>query len=703
MSELLLSVDNLHCINCVGRVEKILSEQPGVTQARVNLSKKQARVRIEEATFSTESCLETLEDQGYPCRLLTQQQSRRDQNSRGEERRLLLRMGLAGCVAANLMMMSASIYIGQFQGIDQSLRRLFEIFGFVLATPVVFLCGRQFLEPAWKALKSGSITMDVPISVGMLATYTLSTISFLFHGPHQYFDSVTAFVFVLLVGRYLQGAGMARVRSSLDLLLGLRPSKVVVRRGGSEVEIPVGGLEVGDQIVLRTGDAIPADGIVLEGQLEVDESSMTGEALPVPRGPGGHLLSGTSVFSGQALMRADAVGGETVLDRLAALVEGSYESRDTEGRLSSLIAARFSAAILGLAALVFILWLPKGWMVATTIAVSVLVITCPCALGLALPLAYWMAVKEGAQRGVLFKEQGALEMSSRLTDLVFDKTGTLTVGRPGLVEEWVKPGESDESIGPVVEFLERTSPHPYARCLVERYFAFRGPEQGAEDVVTLAGRGRQVKIGSDTYFLGRPQTDSQHDIELLKNGERLASWRFDDPLRPEAAELIQVLRSRGIRLHLASGDKRSRVRDIAQHLGIDSAQGEMLPQDKEEWVARLQAEGGVVGLVGDGVNDAPALARADAGAAMGHAAQVATASAPVLLLRPGLAPVVEWLNLASAHRRTVGSSLRLSLAYNCMAVPTAALGWISPLLAAIVMPLSSLVVVTNSLKLHRRI
>lgn len=402
-------------------------------------------------------------------------------------------------------------------------------------------------------------------------------------------------------------------------------------------------------------------------------------------------------------MRADAVGGETVLDRLAALVEGSYESRNTEGRLSSLIAARFSAAILGLATLVFLLWLPKGWVAATTTAVSVLVITCPCALGLALPLAYWMAVKEGAGRGVLFKEQGALEMSARLTDLVFDKTGTLTMGRPGLVEEWLKPGVSEATVGPLVEYLERTSPHPYARCLVERYRDFRGPEKGADEVETLAGRGRQAQLDGDSYFLGRPTGESAHDIELVKNGERLASWRFDDPLRPEAAELIQALRSRGIRLHLASGDKSSRVLDLAGRLGIESARGEMLPQDKEEWVGRLQADGGVVGLVGDGVNDAPALARADAGAAMGHAAQVATASAPVLLLRPGLAPVVEWLNLARAHRQTVRSSLKLSLIYNCLAVPTAALGWISPLLAAIVMPLSSLVVVSNSLRLHRRL
>ena len=703
MSQTLLSVDNLHCVNCVGRVEKLLRQQPGVTEARVNLSKKQARLSISESQFQLSQVLERLEDEGFPCRLLSEQQNERDDQSRSEERQLLIRMGLAGSVAANLMMMSASTYIGQFQGMDSSLQRLFEIFGFVLATPVVFLCGRHFLEPAQKALKSRTITMDVPISVGMLATYAFSTVSFFTGGEHQYFDSVSAFVFVLLVGRYLQGVGMARVRTSLDLLLGLRPSKVTIKEGLETREIPVSGLKVGDLVVLETGKAIPADGHLLQGEVEVDESAMTGEALPVLKAGGDPLLSGTSIFSGQGLMRADAVGGETALERLGALVAQSYESRNPEGRLSSLIAARFSAAILGLSFLVFLLWLPQGLAKAVTTSVSLLVITCPCALGLALPLAFWMAVREGAQRGVLFKEQAALEMSAKMTDLIFDKTGTLTMGRPGLVHEWFSPGESEASIGPLVEYLERTSPHPYARCLVDRFSTYRGPEDGAENVQTVAGRGREAHFDGHIYFLGRPESEHAHDIELLRDGERLASWRFDDALRPEAAAMVSALKARGLRLHLASGDKRSRVEEIAKSLGIESAQGQMLPQDKERWVAALQAEGAVVGLVGDGINDAPALARADAGAAMGHATQVATASAPVLLLRPGLRPVIDWLELSQAHQATVRSSLRLSLLYNCLAIPTAAAGWISPLLAAIVMPLSSLAVVTSSLQLHRRL
>lgn len=702
MSEVLLAVDGMHCINCVGRVEALLFQQGGVLEARVNLSKKQARVSVDEVSFDLDAVLEGLEAMGFPGRLLTPDQDRRDRSGQSEERTLLLRMGLAGCVAANLMMMSASSYLGQFQGMDASLRRLFEVFGFVLATPVVFLCGRHFLEPAWRGLRRGEVSMDVPISVGMLATYALSTVNFFTGGPHQYFDSVAAFVFVLLVGRYLQSAGMGRVRSSLDLLLGLRPARVTVRREGQVVELAVASLAVGDEVVLQAGAAVPADGILLEGEVEVDESAMTGEALPVSRAGGGALLAGTSVFSGGGVMRVEAAGGETVLDRLSALVEKSYEARDSDGSLSGVIARRFSGAVLLISALVFLAWLPYGVNVAVTTAVSVLVITCPCALGLALPLAYWMAVRQGAERGVLIKEQGALESSARMTDLIFDKTGTLTLGRPVLVSELFEPGQDAGTVGPLVEFMERTSPHPYARCLVQRFAGYRGPEEGADVVETLAGRGRRACLPEGEVYLGRPCEDAEGDIELTVGGVRLASWRFDDALRPEALALVQELKARGLRLHLASGDRGERVHRVARDLGIDSVYAEMLPHDKESLVQELQAMGAVVGLVGDGINDAPGLARADAGAAMGHASQVATASAPVLLLRPGLAPVVSWLDLARAHHSTVRSSLRLSMLYNSLAVPAAAAGLISPLLAAIAMPLSSLAVVVSSLRLGRR-
>jgi Cu2+-exporting ATPase len=706
MRDVLLAVDNVHCINCVGRVEGLLRACPGVLDARVNLSKKQARLEV-DTRFDLEAAQRELEAAGFPTRALSLEQGQRDRASLNEERTLLMRMGVAGCVAANLMMLSVSGYLGQFQGIDPGLRRLFEVFSFVLATPVVFLCGRHFLEPAWQAVRARTVTMDVPISVGMLATYGLSTVSFFRRGDNQYFDSVTAFVFVLLVGRYLQSLGMNRVRSTLDLLLGLRPARVVVRQGQGEREIPLAQLSVGDLVVLKQGDALPADGYLLEGALEADESSMTGEALPVPKEPGALLLAGTGVFSGQGVMRADAVAGETALERLAALVERSYQSRDVEGKLSSLVAARFSAAILLLASLVFLLWLPHGATKAVTTAVSVLVITCPCALGLALPLAYWMAVRQGAREGVLIKEQGALEKTARLTDLVFDKTGTLTVGRPTMVEETYFRGHDAASVGPVVEYLERCSPHPFARCLVERFADHRGPESGAEEVESVPGQGRRATLWVGQAYLGRPQRISSKeeglDIELVVNGERWAAWSFDDALRPEAAELVRQLQDRGLRLHLASGDREGRVQRVARQLGISSARGEMLPEDKERMVSELQAQGAVVGLVGDGVNDAPALARADAGAAMGHAARVATASAPVLLLRPGLGPVLQWLRLGQAHKATVAQSLRLSILYNCLAVPAAALGWISPLVAAIAMPLSSLAVVSSSLLLGRRL
>lgn len=694
----LLALENLHCISCVGKVEALLQEIPGISSARVNLSRRQARI---QGVFSRDLVLDSLDRSGFPARWITGDQERRGGQARTSERNLLLKMGVAGGVAMNLMLLSGSSYLGQFQGIDPALRRLFEVLSFVLATPVVLFGGRHFSEPAWKALRSGRVTIDVPITLGIVATFGLSVASFFTQGSHQYFDSVTMFVFVLLLGRYLQELGMGRVSNSLDLLLGLRPERVRVLRCRGEEIVALKDLKVGDLAVLSTGDAVPGDGRVVEGEAEMDQSAMTGESLPVRRGVGEEVLAGTLLFSGTIKVRMEAVGGETALSRLGLLLERAQEERTGEGLWSGRLASGFSAAIVGLSLVVFAVWLPSGLMKATTVAVSVLVITCPCALGLALPLAFWMAVRTGAQRGVLVKDQAALEMTPQLTDLLLDKTGTLTVGRPELREEWLYGG-SRQDIGRIVELMERDSPHPFARCLVHRFQDVADPTAQAEEVLTIPGRGRQAKVDGQEYFLGRSRSGKETDIELLRQGHRLAAWTFDDALREGAQNLVRSLAHRGLRLHLVSGDREDRTQRVARQLGIALAAGDQLPDDKSRRVQDLQAQGAVVALLGDGINDALALAQADVGAAMGHASAVATASAPVLMMRPGLDPVLDWLRLAAAYRATVRRSVALSICYNALAVPAAAMGWVSPLAAAIAMPISSLAVVINSLRLGKR-
>jgi P-type Cu2+ transporter len=703
--EVLLSLEGLHCINCVDKVQAVLSAQPGVLEARVNLTKKQARLQV-SSLFALDSALQKVSEAGFTGRKLSLKQTELQSKENSEQRALLIKMGVAGCVAANVMLLSISLYAGQFQGMEEGFKRFFQVLSFLLATPVVFYCGRHFAEPAWKAIWNGRVTIDVPITIGLSATYLVSVVSFFRHTDHQYFDTVTAFVFALLVGRYLQSLGMSRVRSSLDLLLGLRPERTLVMQNGQTVEIPVEELQVGQVVLLSQGGGIPADGTLLEGHLEVDESTMTGESLPVTKGKSDSLLAGTKVFSGSAQMRVDAVGAKTALSRLGALIEETQENRMGEGRLSGRIAAVFSVAILVLAAAVFFWWLPAGLERATLVSVSVLVITCPCALGLALPLAYWMAVRTGAEQGVLIKDEAALELTPSLTDLIVDKTGTVTVGRPELIEEKFLAGHNAESIGPIVELLERDSPHPFARTLVRRFADLAADFTSDIPVETVPGRGRQGVIDNRTYFLGNNGCHGAElgmDIELTVDGERMAGWEFDDAVRPEAAHLIQQLKSRGLRIHMLSGDRQDRTENVARLLGIDHYAGGQLPQDKASRVAALQSEGAVVGLLGDGVNDGPALASADVGAAMGHAAAVATASAPVLLLRPGLEPVLAWLNLGKAYKKTVASSLGLSVLYNAIAVPLAAAGLVSPLVAAIAMPVASLAVVINSLRLARRL
>ncbi len=575
----------------------------------------------------------------------------------------------------------------------------------LLTTPVVLYCGRHFAEPAWRALSQKRVTIDVPITIGLSATYILSVVSFFRGTDHQYFDTVCTFLFALLVGRYLQSLGMSRVRNSLDLLLGLRPERATVWRNGKSEEIPVSRLEVGTIVLLSQSSGIPADGTLTEGQVEVDESTMTGEPLPVVKKNGDPLLAGTTIFSGSCRMRVDAVGGKTTLSRLGALIEETQENRMGEGRLSARVAALFSVAILALATAVFFWWLPSGLERAVLVAVSVLVITCPCALGLSLPLAYWMAVRTGVEHGVLIKDEAALELTPALTDLILDKTGTVTMGRPELISEEFFEGHTADSVGPIVEYLERESSHPFARVLAHRFHNLGIPLDSESEVLTVPGRGRRATIDGRDYFLGNDGRQSEAeglDIELSVDGKRLAGWRFDDALRPEARKLVESLHERGLRLHLLSGDRPDRTQTVASRLAIAHHAGAQLPTDKAARVKAMQSEGAVVGLLGDGVNDGPALATADVGAAMGHSAAVATASAPVLLLRPGLEPVLAWLNLGRAYRQTVSSSLAISLLYNVIAVPLAAAGMVSPLVAAIAMPIASLAVVINSLRLGRR-
>jgi Cu2+-exporting ATPase len=670
------------------------------------LTKKQARLQVRGSQFDLSAALDRLNEAGFSGRKLSENQTLHQNLENAEQRSLLLKMGVAGCVAANVMLLSVALYAGQFQGIELGLKRFFQVVSFMLATPVVFYCGRHFAEPAWKALSHRRITIDVPITIGLTATYLLSVVSFFRGTEHQYFDTVTAFLFFMLMGRYLQSLGMSRVRTSLDLLLGLRPERTLVLRGGVQEEIPVEDLQIGHIVVLVQGAGIPADGTLVDGRLEVDESTMTGESLPVVKQKSDVLLAGTKVFSGSASMRVDAVGSKTALSRLGALIEQSQESRMGEGQLDGKVSAMFSLAILVLAALVFLWWLPQGIEKAVLVSVSVLVITCPCALGLALPLAFWMAVRTGAEHGVLVKDEAALELTPNLTDLIMDKTGTLTFGRPELIQERFSEGHNAETVGRFVELLERDASHPFARVLVNRFAEFAREDWGDVCVETIPGRGRRAIVDGREMFLGNSsQTDEGQglDIELTIDGQRLAGWCFDDALRPEAPELVRQLKERGLKLHMLSGDTLNRTTKVGNLLGIEQFAGRQLPEDKVRRVGELQKSGAVVGLLGDGVNDAPALAAADVGAAMGGATVVATASAPVLLLRPGLGPVIAWLNLGQAYKRTVASSLTVSALYNVIAVPLAAAGWVSPLLAAIAMPIASLVVVVNSLRLGKRL
>lgn len=699
----IILLDKLHCINCVQAVEQYLKTLPGVLRAHVNLTQKRAQLDIRPEDFQAEEVLAGLAQRGYPGRFLEEHQERKTQSSDSEQKQILRKMAFAGCVAGNLMLMSASLYIGQFQGIDNPLQRLFEVLSFCLATPVVIYSASHFYGPALSALRHGRVTMDFPITLGLFATYTLSTVAFFRGLPQQYFDTVTAFVFVLLVGRYFQSLGMSKVQTSLNFLAGLRPEKVRIKSCCGSREIPLAQLAVGDIVLLQENDQVPADGRLIEGFLEVEEAALTGESLPQERGKEARIYAGTRVFSGRGEYLVEAVGGSTVVSRLAQLVEESQLQRSTEGRLSSVLASRFSLLIVVMALATWCFWLPAGVDKATLVATSLLVITCPCALGLALPLAFWTAVRRGVEQGVLVRDESALEESAQITDLVLDKTGTLTSGNPTLLQETLTRKRSEQEVASLVLALEKTSTHPFALKLKSRFATFEAV-QGLE-VEEQIGLGRAARAPGKEYFIGRLPAlkEGQFDIGLTENGELLATWQFADPIRPEAYNLVTHLQERALNLHIASGDKRETTEKVAAVLGIENFHGEMLPEDKVRLVESLQARGRKVALLGDGINDSPAMSCADVGVAMGHASVVTTLSAPVLLLRPGLAPVLSWLELARSYRQVVRRNIAISITYNLLAIPTAALGYVSPLMAAIAMPLASLAVVASSLRSESRV
>ncbi len=704
-----LYLEGVHCAACVWLVEKLTVVVDGVAEVRLDLGRSLATVTWNRETTPLSQVARFLDSIGYAPHPFRGVEAR--DMARREERALLIRIAVAGAIAGNVMLIAFALYGGRFHGITDEFRTLFRWFSLALAVPSVVWCASVFYRGAWGALKTRTLHMDLPIAIGILAGFIQGTINTVRGSGEIYFDSVTALIFFLLVGRFLQRRQQRRAASSTELLFSIAPA--VARLVGSEGvrEVPVEALSTGATVEVRAGDSIPADGTVVEGSSTLDRSLLTGESLPEPVVVGDPVHAGTVNLGGRLLVEVRVTGEDTRVGRLMRLVEEGAMRRAPVVLLADRISGWFVAIVLALAAITLVVWLKLDPEHAVGHAVALLIVSCPCALGLATPLAVSAAIGRAARKKILIKGGDALENLARPGRMLLDKTGTLTEGRLGVLRWW-----GDESVKPMVAAIERHSAHPVARALSGASTESEVAEATEVQEITGAGisgfcDGRRVIVASTSYMTrelrGLPPDatatadsfadDGLSPVAVAIDGQVVAIAGIGDPLRPDSADAVAAIRDRGWQVEILSGDHPAVVRSIADQVGIEqtAARGATTPEDKLEAV-RAAAGDATVAMVGDGVNDAAALAAATVGIGVHGGAEAALAAADVYLGRPGLVPVVELLR---GSRRTLGvirRNLVFSLTYNVVAVTFAITGHMSPLLAAILMPLSSMTVVLSS-------
>jgi len=690
-------VEGMTCASCVRRVERALAAVPGVSAVAVNLATEEAS--LECGDVSPETLARALESRGYHLVLPTP-----GLEPSPELHGALIRVLLAWALTAPLM---ASMVPGLHLHLPWMLQA-------VLSAGAAFGAGWPFLARASRQAVQGETSMDTLIALGAAVSWLFGLHEGLRGAMHPPFETAAALVSFLLVGKFLEAKAKHRATDALEALLKLAPAKAFrIQADGSEVEVPVGELHPGDRVRVKPGGAIPVDGVVLAGRADVEEALLTGEPMPVTKAAGDRVIAGAVVHGGALEVQVESVGRETWLARLGRQVAEAQGSRAPAQDLADRISSVFVPGILILASLTLAgWWIHSGALaVAWRPAVTVLVIACPCALGLATPVAMAAALGTAARQGLLVRDARAMESLARVTDLALDKTGTLTEGRPSLQEVILTADLPREELLRLAAALERGSEHPVAKGILEAAKALEIPtveafQAQAGGGVTGKAQGRDLRLGSASFLgLNFPPSAGQSTTVGLAQGERLLGvFLLSDATKRDAPGIVAALKAQGLKLHLLSGDRPEAALALAERLGIPEARGGCSPESKRARIQELQAQGAVVAFVGDGINDAPALAQADAGIAL-PGLEAAQASAPMNLLRGGLAPLLTVLRLSRRTRSVVRQNLAWAFGYNLILVPLAAFNLLDrfggPMLAGAAMGLSSLTVVLNALRLRR--
>jgi Cu+-exporting ATPase len=714
-----LAIEGLTCASCVGRVEKALAGVPGVLSASVNLATERATV---EATAGTDAraLVAAVERAGYGASTVAERSGPAMQARRSYDWWPVAAAGILSLPLALPM-------FGELFGAHWMLSGWLQ---WALATPVQFWLGARFYRAGWKALRAGTGNMDLLVAIGTSAAYGLSLFHLLSAGPdrmgHLYFEAAAVVITLVLLGKWLEARAKRQTTAAIRALQALRPERARVRRDGQEADVPVESVRVGDEVIVRPGERIPVDGEVLEGRSHADESLITGESLPVAKGPGDRLTGGSVNGEGLLVMHTRAIGTETTLARIIRMVESAQAKKAPIQRLVDRVSAVFVPVVLLIAALTVLGWgLATGdWTQATLNAVAVLVIACPCALGLATPTAIMAGTGVAARHGILIKDAEALEVAHSVRTVAFDKTGTLTEGRPTLVDLVPAPGVDAAHAFAAAFALQQGSEHPLARAVVAAARARGAAPASARDVRALSGRGIEGRVGESILQLGSSRLMQESGIDgsaladqaaAFEQEGRTVSWlaevgsaprllallAFGDEIKASAPQAMQRLRALGVRTIMLTGDNRRAGQSVARRLGVDDIEAQVLPADKARIVEGLRGAAGKVAMVGDGINDAPALAAADVGIAMSTGTDVAMHAAGITLMRGDPSLVADAIDVSRHTYAKIRQNLFWAFIYNLVGIPLAALGLLSPVLAGAAMALSSVSVVSNALLLKR--
>lgn len=710
-----LSLSGMSCAACAARIEKILNTLP-MTRATVNFATERAHIVFVPGIVEPQTFIARIEKAGFGAKRLDDGVREDPQAERAKtwiaERNLFI---LTAVLSLPFFVQMAGMLAGHRAMMPGWLQLAF-------ATPVQVFCAWHLYRRAWNALRGGSANMDVLVVLGTGIAYGFSAVVVLFqlHQP-VYFEASASILTLISLGKLMETRAKNRASAGIARLLQLQPPVAHVERGGDVIDRPVADIRVGDIVVIRPGESVPVDATVIEGASDIDESMLTGESMPVLKKPDERVFGGTLNANGVLRARATGVGADTALAHIVRMVEQAQGSKASVQRLADRVANIFVPTVVALAIVTFF----AGWGVtgdaiwALVSAVSVLVIACPCSLGLATPTAIMVGTGLGARSGILFRNADALEQAEKLTTMIVDKTGTLTLGRPTVSDLYPAPGSRETELLDVAYALERDSEHPLARAIVDHAQAARSAERAVVDFQAVAGLGvtamldgAVARLGSprflaeaglavDEALVGRLESAGKTVIGVALAARVLGYIALADRLRPDSVATVAALKQAGLRVVMLTGDNQRAAAMVAKQVGVDDYLAGVLPGHKAEAVERYRAQGGVVGMVGDGINDAPALAAADVGFAIGGGSAIALETADVVLMNSELTSVLDAISLSRATLSKIRQNLFFAFIYNILGLPLAALGMLNPIVAGAAMAISSVSVVSNSLLLNR--